>query len=157
VATLGTLFAATGIGAVGGAITVSSLGDIRWRGKLLLAGSLTFCGALIAFSFARSMYVAAPALFVVGYGMIIQMALINTLIQLSVPDKLRGRVMSVYTCMFGLMPFGCLQIGYVAHKLGVLLAIRIGATICGVVALILSPRFVGGIATRTAEKREIGQ
>jgi len=86
-------------------------------------------------------------LVVAGWGIMTNMALTNTLIQISTPDELRGRVMSVYVLMFmGMAPLGSLQGGVVANYLGAPTAVRIGVIFCASAALLLSPRF----ATSTA-------
>lgn len=140
---LGYLMSSVGSGALIGALTLSSLGDSKWKGKLLLAGNLTFCTMLVLFSFSRIWPLSLALLVGVGWGMMTNMALTNTLIQTAVPDRLRGRVMSVYTLMFlGLAPLGSLQAGIIAHWLSAPTAIRIGAIICATSAIILSPRFV---------------
>ena len=54
----------------------------------------------------------------VGYAMMLQMACSNTLIQVMVPDALRGRVMAVYSMMFmGMAPIGALLGGALADRL----------------------------------------
>jgi len=144
---LGYLMSCVGAGALIGAVTLSSLGDIRWKGKLLLAGNLTFCTMLALFSFSGIWPLSLALLVGAGWGIMTNMALTNTLIQTCVPDQLRGRVMSVYTLMFlGLAPIGSLQAGVIAHWLGAPMAIRIGAAICATSALILSRRFVSSRA-----------
>jgi predicted MFS family arabinose efflux permease len=149
---LGYLFTGLGVGALVGALTLSSFGDIKRKGRLLLVGSLTFCAALVALSSAGNMYVAISALFFAGWGFIIQTALINTLIQMSVPDELRGRVISVYTFMFmGMVPIGSLEAGIVANQLGVSMTIRLGAIITAAVALILSPKFIRASSNGSSE------
>jgi len=61
----------------------------------------------------------------------VQMASSNTLIQSMVPDRLRGRVMSVYSMMFmGMAPIGALGAGVVAHHLGAPLTVAIGGMTC---------------------------
>ena len=139
----GYLMSSVGAGALIGAVTLSSLGDFKWKGKLLLAGNLTFCTMLVLFSFSRIWPLSLALLVGTGWGMMTNMALTNTLIQTSVPDGLRGRVMSVYTLMFmGFAPIGSLQAGVIAHWLSAPMAIRIGAIFCATAALVLSPRFV---------------
>jgi MFS family permease len=124
------------------AIVISSLGDFKAKGRLLLAGNLTFCTMLILFSLSRSMPLSMALLVGSGWGMMTNMALTNTLIQTLAPDQLRGRVMSAYALMFiGMAPIGSLQAGVMAHWLGAPAAVRIGALICGATALLLSPRF----------------
>ena len=74
----------------------------------------------------------------------LQNATANTLVQSTVPDHLRGRVMSVYLIsIFGMMPLGSLQAGFVAERFSVPVAIGFGAIIvllCGVLALWRAPQ-----------------
>lgn len=138
---LGFLMACTGIGALIGAVVVSSLGYMHKKGSLLLIGNLTFCAMLILFSFSRILSVSLVLLVIAGWGMMTNMSLTNTLIQTSTPDHLRGRVMSLYTLMFlGMAPIGSLQAGSIAQWLGAPWAVRIGATVCALAAIVLGPR-----------------
>jgi predicted MFS family arabinose efflux permease len=140
---LGYLVSCIGVGALIGALVISSLGDFKAKGKLLLAGNLTFCAMLVLFSFSRLMPLSMALLVGVGWGIMTNMALTNTLIQTSAPDHLRGRVMSVYVLMFmGLSPLGRFQSGVLAHWLGAPMAVRIGAIVCASAAVLLSPRFI---------------
>jgi MFS family permease len=67
----------------------------------------------------------------------VQMASSNTLIQSMVPDRLRGRVMSVYSMMFlGMAPFGALFSGLLANKFGAPLTVALGGAVCIVGALV---------------------
>jgi MFS family permease len=75
-------------------------------------------------------------LVVVGFGFIIQNTTSNTLVQMIVPDHLRGRVMSVYSMMFlGTMPFGALLAGSLAQAYGTTMAVIFGAGVTLVFAL----------------------
>ena len=140
---LGYLVSCIGVGALIGALVISSLGDFKAKGRLLLAGNLTFCTMLILFSYSRLMPVSMALLVGAGWGIMTNMALTNSLIQTSAPDHLRGRVMSVYVLMFmGLSPLGSFQSGVIAHWLGAPMAVRIGAIVCASAAVILSPRFL---------------
>ena len=63
--------------------------------------------------------------------MMVQMASSNTLIQSMVPDRLRGRVMAIYSMMFvGMAPFGALLAGVLAHLLGAPMTVAIGGVVC---------------------------
>jgi MFS family permease len=151
---LGFLMSMAGVGALIGAATISSLGDFRGKGRLLLVGNLTFSAMLICFSFSRIWPLSLGILFVAGWGMMINMALTNTLIQTAVPDELRGRVMSLYTWMFlGMAPIGSFQAGAIAHLLGAPHALQIGAAICAVTAISLSPMFLTGQQAAEADRR----
>ena len=69
--------------------------------------------------------------------MMIQMASSNTLIQSMVPDRLRGRVMALYSMMFlGMAPFGALLSGVVANLVGATLTVALGGAVCIVGAIV---------------------
>jgi MFS family permease len=125
---LGALTAAVGVGALIGSLAVASLTRTRHKGWQLTFGSLLFPIALIAFALSRNLYLSLALLVVVGFGFIIQNTTSNTLVQMIVPDSLRGRVMSVYSLMFlGTMPFGSLMAGSLAQIYGTSLTIIFGA------------------------------
>jgi len=125
---LGMLLTAVGIGAVTGALVVASLPDHARRGRLLTMGNLLFPALLLAFSVSRSFLLSILLLAGIGTSFVMQNSLANTLIQLIVPNELRGRVMSLYTLTFQTsMRAGGLQAGLVADAVGPALSIAIGA------------------------------
>jgi len=142
---LGYLVSSVGLGALVGALTLSSVSPEGSKGKLLLAGSAVLCAALLAFSYTRQLWLSMCILPAVGWGMMTHLASTNTLIQLSVPDRIRGRVVSCYTLtLMGMAPIGNLQAGVLAQYLSVPSAIRIGALACGLCALLLGGRVLRG-------------
>jgi MFS family permease len=129
---LGLLSAAVGAGALAGALIVASLGSFRHRGILLTFGNLFFPSMVLLFSMSTSLPLSMVILAGVGLGFIIQNATANTLIQDTVPDALRGRVMSLYMLVFqGFFPLGALTAGLIAQTF----AIPLGAAFGGAVAL----------------------
>ena len=77
----------------------------------------------------------------VGFSLMVEMASSNTLIQAMVPDRLRGRVMSVYSMMFlGMAPFGGLAAGYSAERIGAPATIAAGGVICVAAAMVFRLR-----------------
>ncbi len=133
---LGWLTASVGVGALAGSLTVASLGRVQRKGRLLVAGSFLFPTALLGFAFSRSLTFSLALLAVVGFWFVLQNTTGNTIVQLLVPDQLRGRVMSVYTLtFFGVMPFGSLLVGSIAQALGPTAGVAIGAAITLVYAL----------------------
>lgn len=141
---LGMLLTAVGVGAVIGALGVASLpGDAR-RGRWLTAGNLLFPALLLAFATSRSFVVSLLLLAGIGLSFVAQNSLANTLIQLMVPDEVRGRVMSLYTLTFQVsMRAGGFQAGLVADGFGPTISIAIGAVISlayGVFVAIRYPR-----------------
>ena len=125
---LGALTAAVGVGALIGSLAVASLTRSRHKGWQLSFGSVLFPIALIAFALSRNFYLSLAILVFVGFGFIIQNTTGNTLVQMLVPDQLRGRVMSVYSLMFmGAMPFGSLLAGTLAQAYGTTPTVIFGA------------------------------
>ncbi|MCE5325619.1 MAG: MFS transporter [Planctomycetaceae bacterium] len=129
--TLGFLTAATGLGALGGGVLLAWRRSARGLGKTMAAAAVLFGLALAVFAMSRNLYVSLALLAVVGFSFMIQMVASNTLLQTIVDDDKRGRVMSLYTvCFMGMMPFGSLLSGWLAHWLGAPWAVVIGGTGC---------------------------
>ncbi len=125
------LMSATGIGAMLGALMLAALGNFRHKGKLLFISSMVFSVSLILLSFARTFPASIAALVLVGWGSVSATALVNTILQILVPDHVRGRVMSVFMFTFaGILPFGNLIAGTFSQMFGVSAALFIGGVIC---------------------------
>jgi MFS family permease len=134
--TNGWLQSARGVGAVLCALVIASLGPIRFKGKLLTAGTFALPAALLVFSTLRSTPLALAALVVVGASLILFYSMANTLVQTLAENAFRGRVMGVYSfTFFGFMPLGALLAGTVAEQLGEPWTIAMGAAVVGVGAL----------------------
>jgi MFS family permease len=133
----GILMSASGIGALVGALVVATFGHRFTPRKLALGGVWLFSAALLAFSLTRNFYVALGFLFFAGFGMLLFFSTTNTVLQTIVPDDMRGRVMGVWSLIFGAMiPLGSLEAGVVAHWLGTSFALGLGAIVCAVSGLI---------------------
>jgi MFS family permease len=116
--TYGYLMAASGVGSLISALLIAF--GLRPTLRLLLTGAALIGVALIALAFSPSLAVSLPIMGVLGWSVIAMAATTNTLIQLTVPDELRGRVMSVYTTVFaGSTPIGGLLSGLLAAAVGV--------------------------------------
>ena len=128
---LGILMGATGIGALLGALTLATRSGVSGLGRWV---ALSCAGAgvgLVLFSLSRNFLLSTALLLPVGFCIMLQMSSSNTLIQVMVPDHLRGRIMAMYTMMFmGMAPFGSLFAGALAEHLGAPLTVRIGALAC---------------------------
>jgi MFS family permease len=130
---LGLLMGCSGVGALAGALTLAMRKTLKGLSIWVAASCAGFGVALLLFSFSRLLWLSAALLVPAGFCMMIQMASSNTLIQSMVPDRLRGRVMSVYAMTFmGMAPLGALLAGSLAHKLGAPMTVGIG----GVVAIV---------------------
>jgi MFS family permease len=131
---LGLLMAASGAGAVAGALWLASRRTVLGLGRTLVIASALFGAALFAFSFSRSVWLSMVVLAVAGGGMMVQMAASNTLLQTIVDEDKRGRVMSFFAmAFFGMAPFGSLLAGGLGARLGAPATVRWGgvATIAG--------------------------
>ncbi len=117
--TLGFLTAATGFGALVGALFLASRKGVLGLGRWLVIACVSFGLGLVGFGLCHSLHLALFFLLFVGFGSMVQMASCNTLIQTVVEEDKRGRVMSIYTMAFvGLAPFGSLVAGAVAARIG---------------------------------------
>jgi MFS family permease len=125
----GLLLGMFGAGALVGALLAGVYSD-RGRGRLLTIGNLGFPLALIVFAISRSFWLSMVVLFGVGILFILQNALANTLVQLASPDRLRGRVMSVYALVFqGMQGAGRMQAGMMEGVTSASFSVAIGAIV----------------------------
>jgi MFS family permease len=116
---LGLLMSAAGVGAVLGALQFAARTHYKGLSKWIAATCTTCAIGLIVMSQARSFWLCAAVLFVVGFAATSQMAATNTIIQERVPEELRSRLMAVYATMFmGVQPIGALLAGGVAKRIG---------------------------------------
>ncbi len=128
--TLGLLNAFFGFGALCGALIVASWARPRYRGRMLTMGNVGFPLALLLFALSRSIGLSFGLLFLVGAGWVMQTSLTNTLLQLTTPDHVRGRVMSVYSMMFqGMFRVGSMGAGLIAAVAGPPFAVGLGAAL----------------------------
>jgi MFS family permease len=129
----GLLLAASGVGALAGAALLTLRKSVRGLGRWVAVSAVSFGLALIAFSFSRVLWISTALLIPAGFFMMVEMAASNTLIQSMIPNRLRGRVMSVYSMMFmGMAPMGALVAGALAAPLGAPITVAIGGAICAV-------------------------
>lgn len=116
----GLLLAAAGIGAVLSGLRLASrrYSRLEHRRNLLIGLTSLGCG-VVGLALSRSVVVAMAAQALAGFGMIRYVATTNTLLQLVVEDRYRGRVMGLYTVTFlGTAPLGSLVLGAVAERAG---------------------------------------
>jgi MFS family permease len=124
---LGILMGFSGAGALTGALALAAKSGLRGLGTWVAASSACFGVFLMMFAYSRVFWASAALLIPVGMFMMVQMASTNTLIQSMVPDRLRGRVMSVYSMMMmGMAPLGALLAGALSNRIGAQLTVAIG-------------------------------
>ncbi|MEI6782183.1 MAG: MFS transporter [Verrucomicrobiota bacterium] len=132
----GVLLSANGIGALCGALTVAAYGDRLHRRLLVFGGLGIFSAMLLLLAMTQNYYLAVVLMALAGWGMLLYFSTTNTLIQMSVADGMRGRVMGIWALVFGgVMPVGGMEAGALSHWFGVSWTVATGAIICGAAAL----------------------
>jgi MFS family permease len=130
----GLLMAAVGIGAIIGALAVAVQGKGRPPLSVLLGTAAAASGLTLLLAAVRNFWTAMLILTLVGISQIVFLASCNTTLQLVVPDRMRGRIMSLYAFVWvGVTPLGSLFVGTIADWYGVAAAYAAG----GGVALVL--------------------
>ena len=142
--TLGFLMAASGVGALAGAIALAARRSVRGLGRMIPIATAIFGIALMGFSQSRMLWLSLVLLLASGFGMMTQMAASNTILQTISPDERRGRVMSYYTMAFiGMAPFGSLLAGTMANRIGAPLTVLITGGLCAAGAVWFAARLKG--------------
>jgi MFS family permease len=137
--TMGFMMGATGLGALSGAVFLASRKSVIGLGRILFTATTVFGVGIILFSFSRILWLSLLLLLGTGFGMMVQMACANTLLQTIVDDDKRGRVMSFYSMAFmGIAPFGSLLAGTLASKIGAPATNIIGGFLCIIGAAIFA-------------------
>ena len=131
-----TMMAFSGAGSVVGALIVAWLGRFKHMGLTLLLVQAAL-GLLIAgFALSRALWLSELILFFAGISAMIVTAMTNSLVQLIVPDHLRGRVVSIFmVALRGGMPLGSLASGYAATFVGVPVVLGVNGALVSVVAI----------------------
>ncbi len=134
----GLLFAAMGLGSLIGSMSLAFVGGRRPLLRLILGGGLGFVVFEIALSLSRSPYAVSPSIALLGLSSMLMVNTINVIVQHSVPNELRGRVMALFVTVFaGTTPIGGVFAGGVAQLWGAPLAFQLGAALAGgVLALV---------------------
>jgi len=140
--TLGFLMAAAGIGALTGTIYLAARKSVVGLGNIVIIGASVFGGGLILFSLSKLLTLSILFIMLAGFGMIVQMASSNTILQTIVQDDKRGRVMSFYTMAFvGIAPFGSLLAGALASHIGAPNTLILGGILCIAAAIFSFTKF----------------
>jgi MFS family permease len=127
-ATNGLLQSSRGAGALAGAFAIAALHPYFGRGRMLTVGTFAFPALLLLFSTTRWLPLSLATLFMVGTGHILVVNLANVLLQSTVPEHLRGRLMSLFSLtLFGSIPVGALVVGLTARYVGVPQAVALSA------------------------------
>ncbi len=152
----GFLMSAQGVGALLGALSVASLSHLGPRPAFLFGGAAVLGLADFTLALTHQFTLAAAELALAGASFVISIATSQTTLQVTAPDHLRGRVMSMYAIvMGGLNPAGALVSGALAEFWGAPAAFAVGGA-AGVVAALGVLRWrqlTGQAAAADAEPR----
>ncbi len=129
--TLGFLMAASGLGALTGAVTLAMRPSVLGLGRVIAWSAGLFGAGLIGLGLSRVLWLSLLAVAAAGFGMMRHMASSNTILQTIVAEDKRGRVMAYYSMAFqGIAPFGSLAAGAIAAKAGAPWTILGGGALC---------------------------
>jgi MFS family permease len=128
--TLGLLLGAVSLGAALAGFAVAATENTFSQGRTLLLSAALFSGGLIVFAFCSQVILAVILLFVMGLIAGVYLTLSNVLFQSRAPDRVRGRILSIWGMIWGLLPFASLAMGAAAERWNVQLAIGASGAIC---------------------------
>jgi MFS family permease len=147
----GWLMASLGAGAIAGALTLALLVRGRPPLSLSITAALVVSAGTLGLAIVGRFTVAAALLVVIGFAQIVFQATCNTMLQITTPDALRGRVMSLYAFTFaGVTPFGSIVVGMIAERFGASAACAFGGGFgflsVAVLTVLWRPKSGGGSA-----------
>jgi MFS family permease len=134
----GLLSAAHGAGSLIGTLIIATLAQRMLRpGTVMLVTAACMGLALMMFSRSPGMGLAMPMLALVGFNSTFYLTHVTTIIQQAVPDQLRGRVLSLYSLCWNLLPLGGLLAGALAAAVDARFAVLVGGALVAANALLL--------------------
>ena len=143
--TLGLLIGAGGFGAVSGMLYLATRPSIRGLLRLLPVSAALAGLSLTCFSFAHTLWLALPLVFLTGMGIMLTAASTNMVLQTIVEDRLRARVAALYIMAFlGMSPLGALLAGTLSRYLNPPLTLALGG-LCAAVAAAAYARMLPAI------------
>jgi predicted MFS family arabinose efflux permease len=120
------LLVCSGAGSVVGGLIVAASEKLKEQGFVVLCTLIGLGASIAGFALSRWLPLSCLLIFISGVAIMASASLMLSLVQLIVPDQMRGRVMSVYNLAFRLgIPVGSLALGRVIPIMGVSLALAI--------------------------------
>ncbi|HEY1373783.1 MAG TPA: MFS transporter [Candidatus Binatia bacterium] len=133
---LGVMMGAVGLGALTGALFLARRAQLRGIGKVIVAAGVGFGLGLMVFTAAPVFSLSLAVLLVVGFCWMVLIAASNTVLQALAAERVRGRVMSVFSMsLVGMAPFGSLMMGLLADRYGAPIVVAAGGGCCAVAGL----------------------
>ncbi len=131
----GFLQSAGGAGALCGVLAVAYLSHLGGKGRQAIGGAIVFGFLLIIFAFSKSYLLSLALVFALGIASQFYMTIINTILQVNLPDELRGRVMGIFGLTWDLMPVGGMIAGTIAEFADAPTAVAVGGLFVAMMAL----------------------
>ncbi|MFZ3323189.1 MAG: MFS transporter [Usitatibacter sp.] len=131
-----------GLGAVIAAVSLARRTHVRGLSRWIGLGALVAGVGAVGFGLSRNLWISYPMLVLVGFGMFLTGAAVNTILQTIVDEEKRSRVLSYYTMSFiGVAPLGHFSAGWVADHIGAPQTFVVGGAISVVAGLVFVLRF----------------
>lgn len=127
-----------GAGALAGVLAVAWFSHARGKGQQSLLGAFVFGVLLISFAFSKSYPLSLILAFALGVASQFYMTTISTVLQVNLPNELRGRVMGIYGLAWELMPVGGMIAGAIAEFAGAPIAVGFGGFMVAMMALFVA-------------------
>ena len=134
----GFLQSAGGAGALGGVLLAAYLSHFRGKGSQAIGGAMVFGATLVLFALSGWFTLSLAAAFALGMAGQFYMTTIHTILQMNLPNELRGRVMSIHGLAWEFMPVGGLISGAIAEFAGAPVAVSFGGIMVGGMALVVA-------------------
>lgn len=130
------LLAFSGAGSVVGALIVAWMGKFKRMGLAVLIVQVFYGLLIVGFSMSRMMWLSNLLLFMTGAALMMVFSTVTSLVQLTAPNEMRGRVMSIYMLAFrGGMPLGSLASGWAATYIGAPAVLQVNGVLLVAVAI----------------------
>lgn len=135
---LGWLMGASGVGALMGALYLARRTNAHGLFSIIIRYAIGYSLLVLIFAFVRNQYSAMFVLLLAGFCLAIILSSANTFLQYEVPNRLRGRMMSLFVItFFGLSPLGYIMGGAIAEKIGAPITVGTSGFICLIISLIV--------------------
>jgi MFS family permease len=131
----GFLQSAGGAGALCGVLAVATFAHSGGKGRQAIGGAIIFGVLLILFALSRSYALSLVLACALGIASQFYLTTINAILQVNLPDQLRGRVMGIYGLVWDLMPVGGIIAGTIAEFAGAPVAVAMGGAFVALMAL----------------------
>jgi MFS family permease len=135
---LGLLMAASGFGALSGALTAAMMDRVQRKGLTVMLLTTVYCASVAGFAASPLPFLAMIGLFVAGFTGSIFGSLTSTLVLLLTDARVRGRVMAIYMLTNGFTPFGALALGAAAEQFGAARSVTVSCLVAAVVTAVVA-------------------